>query len=105
MVHDDVSGEAVISSPSMMDRYLNEPGATSAAFEAPGFFRTGDRVHMSLGRVFVDGRIKVSDSQVLSRGPCLLLIDRTSSKSMDGRSLQPNSKPCSCNIPKSMMQR
>ena len=60
VTQDDVHGEGLISSPSIFKRYLQDSGATQAAFDTDGFFRTGDWIFMRAGKVFVDGRIKVS---------------------------------------------
>lgn len=53
-----VQGEALVKSPSMMLGYRANPVANESAFDADGFYRTGDRVLYKDGRVFIEGRIK-----------------------------------------------
>ena len=55
---DLVHGEAYIRSPSMFTHYRNDSAATAEAFDNQGFYRTGDRVYMHKGKVFIDGRVK-----------------------------------------------
>ena len=56
---DNVHGEALIHSPSSFKSYRHDPTATAASYDSEGYFRTGDRVFVTNGRLFVDGRIKV----------------------------------------------
>ena len=60
VTQDDVHGEGLIRSPSLFNRYLQNLAATESAFDSDGFFRTGDSIFMRSGKVFLDGRIKVS---------------------------------------------
>ena len=59
MTQDNVAGEGLVHSPSMFNGYLRNLEATARSFDREGFFRTGDRVYMNDGKVFVDDRIKV----------------------------------------------
>ena len=48
-------GELQVASPALFTRYLDDPGATAAAFTPDGWFRTGD-----LGRVDPDGYVWIT---------------------------------------------
>ena len=60
VTQDGVHGEGLIRSPSLFKGYLQNLGSTESAFDSDGFFRTGDSIFMRSGKVFIDGRIKVS---------------------------------------------
>ena len=49
-------GEVVVAGPNVMAGYLNNPAATAAAFDADGWFKTGD-----VGFVDADGYITFTD--------------------------------------------
>jgi HIP---CoA ligase len=54
-----VTGELLVRGYSVMQEYLDDPEATSAAFDADGFFRTGDLATMDeRGYVRIVGRLK-----------------------------------------------
>jgi len=52
----DLDGELLVRGPSVMTGYWNKPGATAEAFDADGFFRTGD-----IARIDEDGFIFITD--------------------------------------------
>lgn len=52
------SGEAYIKSESMFSGYINSPIADANAFDNSGYYRTGDLVYKSQGKIFLIGRIK-----------------------------------------------
>ena len=52
-------GEVVLRGPQVFAGYLDDPGATAAAFWPGGWFRTGDLGHCdSGGRIRITGRLK-----------------------------------------------
>jgi oxalate---CoA ligase len=54
----DQAGEVCVCGPALADGYLNDPGATAAAF-TDGWFHTGDLGYLdSAGYLFLTGRIK-----------------------------------------------
>jgi len=58
-------GHFEISSPTMFERYLDDPGATAAAYTRDGWYRTGDlAVIDAAGYLRVTGRVK----DVINRG-------------------------------------
>lgn len=59
-------GELLVRSPSVMQGYWKDAEATSAAFDAEGWLKTGDIAEIRDGRVFIRGRLK--EIIVLSTG-------------------------------------
>lgn len=55
---DDKDGEALVRSSAMFSGYLENPDANREAFDADGFYRTGDHVRIQAGKVFYIGRFK-----------------------------------------------
>lgn len=54
-----VDGEVRIKGPNIMRGYFNLPDETAAAFDADGWFRTGDQGRLDeAGHLFITGRIK-----------------------------------------------
>jgi len=52
-------GEVILRGPQVFDGYLDDPGATAAAFWPGGWFRTGDLGRCDpAGRVQITGRLK-----------------------------------------------
>jgi len=51
-------GEAYLRSPGLFNGYRNDPEANSTAFDPDLFYRTGDRVFVTNGKIFIDGRVK-----------------------------------------------
>lgn len=51
-------GEICVSSPSVMTEYFQNEGATRAAFDGDGFFKTGDLGYWLQGQVILTGRVK-----------------------------------------------
>ncbi|RHZ55716.1 hypothetical protein CDV55_101781 [Aspergillus turcosus] len=49
-------GELLVKSPFLFARYYDDEAATSAAFDAEGFYRTGDLVHLKGKDYIIDGR-------------------------------------------------
>ncbi len=56
-VGDRVEGELEVRSPSLMDGYYGEPGATAEAIR-DGWLATGDLGYVAGGSLFVTGRLK-----------------------------------------------
>src|SRR5260370_28297338 len=72
---DESIGRLQVQSPTMFDGYLNSPDATAEAFDAGGWYRTGDvaviddaGMHRIVGRESVDliktGRFRVGAGQL-----------------------------------------
>lgn len=52
-------GEVLVKSPGLMMGYLEQPNETRDAFDADGFFKTGDAGNLDeLGRLQITGRVK-----------------------------------------------
>jgi acyl-CoA synthetase (AMP-forming)/AMP-acid ligase II len=51
-------GEIVLRSDCMLSGYYNRPDATSQAFLAEGWYRTGDLGYLAAGELYVSGRMK-----------------------------------------------
>lgn len=53
-----IAGEALIRSTSIFKRYQGNQEASANAIDEEGFYRTGDKVWIKDGKVFIGGRIK-----------------------------------------------
>ena len=53
-----VMGEICVRAPFLFDGYYKNPSATEAAFDADGWYRTGDLGFLDQGELFVAGRLK-----------------------------------------------
>lgn len=51
-------GEICVQAPFLFDGYYKNPAATEAAFDADGWYRTGDLGFLDQGELFVVGRLK-----------------------------------------------
>ncbi|WP_296819208.1 AMP-binding protein [Brevundimonas sp.] len=51
-------GEICVRAPFLFDGYYKNPEATAAAFDADGWYRTGDLGFLDQGELFVAGRLK-----------------------------------------------
>ncbi|MCJ1397127.1 hypothetical protein MMC11_000319 [Xylographa trunciseda] len=66
IVHDDggevysayASGEVLLKAPSMMSGYLENPSATTAAFDVEGWYRTGDVARIEGRKMYIVDRKK-----------------------------------------------
>ena len=59
-------GELLVRGPGVMLGYWNEPEATRQVLDADGWLRTGDKVTLREGRIYITGRLK--EILVLSNG-------------------------------------
>jgi long-chain acyl-CoA synthetase len=62
----DEAGELRVRGPGVMMGYWRDPEATRAVLDADGWLRTGDKVEVREGRLYITGRLK--DILVLSNG-------------------------------------
>ncbi|MGI9414896.1 MAG: class I adenylate-forming enzyme family protein, partial [Hyphomicrobiales bacterium] len=61
----DLEGHLHVRGPSLFDGYLENPSATAAAFDAEGWFDTGDTAQLSQdGHLTITGRVK----EIINRG-------------------------------------
>jgi len=73
--------ELLVKSPGVMLGYWNDPDATTAAIDAEGWLRTGDKARMEDGRIYITGRIK--DIIVLANGEKVSPADMEMAIGMD----------------------
>lgn len=52
------AGELMVRAPSVMLGYWNDPKATAEILDASGWLRTGDKVEIKQGHIFITGRLK-----------------------------------------------
>ncbi len=66
-------GELLVRGPGVMLGYWNNPEATRQVLGADGWLRTGDKVEIREGRIYITGRLK--DILVLSNGENVPPVD------------------------------